>query len=474
MSGDGLQKNLSLIGDQVLDLGVTFATMVLVEHRYGQEGLGIYSFLLSVFVLVSFLSDLGVTNSVMRSIVRASGDAVKEKQIIGSALQSNLFMFVVVGTTFLISQLFYFDSLIIRHELRTIIIVLLAVPFHSVNNIALSVLHGKGEHKTVGKVRMRKRIFFLVLFFMVSAVKFSLEGLFLVLLISEVFIIRKTLREITMASFNLVFKHIKNMIGTIEGGIKVIFIDGALKALFFIDFFILGLFVSAWDLGVYTEASLIVRFFLLIPLSMRPLYVRKYCGPDDTCDTSTIRDEVVETMKRYFFINALIALFIVIYFPQVMHLLFDTSGEELMAYQLFLVMLPGLLYYATILVSEPIYEKLNKDDKLRRIIWYVFVMNVFLNFYLVPYAGPSGAATATMLSMIVYAVMFIRGLEMGKRLSLFSYGFAGGTLYLAYLLLSSLKPFFLIEIFLIPLVIYVLFMIAGIYPGEEKKVQYNI
>lgn len=465
--------HLPLIGGQAFDLAIAFASMVVVERVYGHVGLGIYSHLLSVFVILTMLSDLGVSNSVLRSGDRKDDAEENDSMILKDAVQTIVLLGTLTGLVFLFFRISYSDVMKDQYGMYVYFFILLAVPLHNLNNIAAFLLHARGEHGLAARGRAKRKMWFTALFLLAALLRLSVEKLFIAFLLSEVFVLRSTFNVLPFSLFRGVFSDISRVKQTVKQGLRVIFIDGMLKALLYIDFFVLGLFVSARELGVYSEASLLIRFFLIIPMSMRPLYVRKYCQQmEGTCTLTA--DEFLAVTGRYMFLNALFALFLIIYFPEMLNAVFNTHGEERAAFRLFAYMLPGLFYYASLIVSEPLYEGMKEDDTLRRVVWYVMAINLGLNLYLVPYAGIEGSAVATMLSMVAYSIFFVKGLPFERSRSFFPLALGGGAVYLEYILLKNLKTHLFLELVSIPLVLYVLFSIAGVYDRSEKKVRFTL
>ena len=56
------------VGESAVDIVVSLLLLVLVGRAYGPGGLGVYSFLLSVFVLISFLAEFGVGKYVEKEL----------------------------------------------------------------------------------------------------------------------------------------------------------------------------------------------------------------------------------------------------------------------------------------------------------------------------------------------------------------------------------------------------------------------
>jgi O-antigen/teichoic acid export membrane protein len=64
-----------LTGEGALDLGVNLIVMVMVERSLGEAGLGIFAYLLSIYVLVGFVSEFGICRYLEGAIAIDARDA---------------------------------------------------------------------------------------------------------------------------------------------------------------------------------------------------------------------------------------------------------------------------------------------------------------------------------------------------------------------------------------------------------------
>lgn len=107
-----------------------------------------------------------------------------------------------------------------------------------------------------------------------------------------------------------------------------------------------------------------------------------------------------------FYFQSLPALFVLLHFPEVMHAFYHTRGEELLSYAVFTVLVPGLIFFATVTSQEAVYEAHEEISVLKKLAVSIAILNVVLNLYLVPFAGIFGSACATTISMFAYFMAF--------------------------------------------------------------------
>ena len=135
----------------------------------------------------------------------------------------------------------------------------------------------------------------------------------------------------------------------------------------YLDFLILGLFVSSWDLGVYAEASILARFLLLIPVSIKPIFRRRYNLVVTRQGFQQASHLFHKTTSVMFFLQSLFALYILLYFPDILNLFFHVRGEGLLSFRIFSAIVPGLVFFAAVTSQEPVYEAGNQVSSLKKL-----------------------------------------------------------------------------------------------------------
>lgn len=151
-----------------------------------------------------------------------------------------------------------------------------------------------------------------------------------------------------------------------------------------------------------------------------------------------------------------------------MNVFFDVRGEALVSCRIFSVIIPGLIFFAALTSQEPIFEANDQVSDLKKIIFIITTVNTALNIYLIPFAGVFGAAAATMISMLVYFIVFDLYLAGSQRIRKTSYLFAGAGVYLLYMLMRALDFSFMIGLLLIPASLFVMLLAMGFFHLEES------
>ena len=465
-----LAQMMVSISEEAFELGVSLVILIMVERTYGQQGLGIYAYLTACLYAVRTAADFGVARHTERQTARLPQPG-QQQRMMGHSVQA----IVVTGLTGAAALLATagFDSAHTRvqERLAAYVIIALILPLANLNRLKLAVLHGRGLHQPVAQIRMLRHGIILGVTFLCCGVGIAPSYLPIAVLIADSFTAANLRRHLRLPPLKDTFRHMRNVLVTLRQGRAYLFTDNALDMLLNIDLFVLGLFVDAWNLGVYAEAAVLVRFFLIIPAGIRPILRRQYILAAASQGWETMRSLLQRHTSILFILHAMAALIVVLNFPKVLDLFFQTRGETYQAFNIFLVFLPGLIFFGPLTAQEPVYEAAKRVQGLRRLTLGVSAVNIILTVYLVPAAGVMGAATATMLTMLVYFLLFGRNLSMTPWVERLTYFSAGLGLYLIYILLSWLSWSSAITIWLGPVMAGLLFYACGVFVPASTPIR---
>jgi len=463
---DVVRNYILSVGEAAVDIAVSLLLLVLVGRSYGPGGLGVYTFLLSVFVIVGFLAEFGVSKYVERELAMGG-----RQDIQNLLLEARLVILLssLAGSlgTLALGKWTVGESVVGSGAWPAFCVLALAVPLNLYSGFQASVLHGLGKHAAASRAGLVKRLVLLVSIFLLSGTKIPPEFLVSAFVFSEAAHILVAKRTLMMPPFSSTLKKLDTARATIREGLRYYFTHEGLKVLFFVDFFFLGFFVSAVQEGSYAEASVLARLFLIIPLGAAPLYrVRVYRSAG--IDHEQIYVDSRRTAARFFSIHSVVALAFLLYFPYLLRVVFKVQGDIPVFFRVFSLLLPGLLLFSSTIVLEPLFNIGNREQGLNRIALRVFLLNAFLNFYLIPYAGVFGAAMATTVSLVVYFFLFAQGIGSPANFSVSPYLLSGAMVYVAYHILHAARIPFLLVLLIIATVLPVLFGVVGLYEQDAE------
>lgn len=452
------------MGQHGVGLVVNMLGMVVVARNFSFADFGFFSFLLAVFRIAAFVSEGGIGDRFANQFDSEGNTDQKNKRLAealsGLVTTGIVLLFILLGAVILVNSSTY--SLVPRLWFAAIL--WLAAFLQNVNGLAVSCLHITGKHHEVSDSLVRKHGLFLFLIWIITQTGNPVL-LLAALLIPEIYH-RVKLRKMVPLPWTLTTNLFSRSANCLEQSLAHLFCGEALSLIFHADLFILGMFVSFSQLGIYSEAILFGRFFLLIPFGVRPVlhrYFAKISLEEDGDIAAKLGQKCAVVQAYLFFSHALLGLILLNYFDDALHLFLESYGAEIPAFTLFTVMLPGFLFYAAIPPYELLLQVQQRESVLGKISVLVLALNVALNFYLIPFANIVGAAWGTVVSMLVY-FFILQSLKMPEyRSQMFSFLFGGGIVYLFYNALEWIDFSLWLYVLLVPPLLYLAFYVTGFF-----------
>jgi O-antigen/teichoic acid export membrane protein len=454
------------VSQGAVGLFVSIVSLVIIERTYGEKGLGTFSFLLSLYILSGFITEFGMAGLVERETAINSD----KKEILLREAYCALFWWGFLFTVLFVLTAFYGASWTkVDEKCMAYLIIALTFPVRNLNKLRLAVLDGSKHHDQAAMLRLQKHLIFIVAVFCLALIEIPASFLTLGFLAAEIGQARYAKKHLRLPPLSNLWRPFRAIPRTLKQGYQYIFTDEALDVVLYMDFFILGLFVSSWNLGIYAEASVLVKIFLLLPMCLKPIYRERYCEQAALECHEDLAARVRRTSTWIFFIHALVGLYMLIYYPRVINCLFDFHGQRETSFRLFATLLPGLLYFSAIIVREPVYEAVGRSGALQKVIILIAVINAILNFYFIPFAGHFGAAFSTATALLIYFFVFDYDLDPVYKTDRMLYVVAGAAIYLIYMLFSRINVVPAISFWLIPGVLFVLLVLTGFFTTGNKE-----
>ena len=456
------------VSQGAVGLLVSIVTLVLIQRSYGEAGLGIFSFLLSLYVISGFITEFGMAGLVERETAAKS----KGREIVTREAYCALFWAgMLFSGLFLLTAAFNTTHTQVNERLIAYVIIGITFPQRNLNQLRLALLDGSARHERAATLRLQKHLIFIITVFILVSIRVPVSFLVLGFPVSEIGQTRYARKHIRLPRLSTLWWHFAAVPRTLGQGYQYLFTDQALDVVLYIDFFILGLFVSSWDLGIYAQASVLVKMFLLVPMCLKPIYRERYCEQAARACHEDLATGVRRTSALVFFLHAVAGLYMLTYYPLVINSLFDFHGHWQTSFRLFATLLPGLLYFSAVIVREPVYEAVGRAGALQRIILFIAVLNAALNAYFIPFAGYYGAAFSTAATLLIYFFAFDRGLDAVYKTDRMPYIVAGAAIYLVYILFSHISLVPVVSFWLIPAALLTLMLVAGFFDPRIRRIQ---
>lgn len=396
---------------------ISYAYRIAIGRYFGPEVYGLFSLAIAILGWFVLFSTLGLTQGLGRYIALYRGKKEVEKivYIIRRSFNMLLFSGVLLGVIlFLTSEII---ALRIFHDENLIIFLRffsVAVPLTVLMNLRFSILvaYEKASVYSVlfNFVQNLFKILLLVLFvylgFNYKSIIFSHVIAVMGVLFIAWYISRRIIpeifedRKIPYAEYKKegVFKELWNYSWPL-----VLF--GLIESIFlWTDTVMIGYFTDALNVGLYNGAVPIALLLSTAPelfmIVFFPLVTKNYALKK----MKLIESISKQTSKWIFIINLPITIFTVFFAEDIIKVFF---GSDYLAGALPLrILMIGYLFMTAFNLSSRLIAMTGRTKILLYDMAFFCLVNIILNFLLIPKYGISGAAAATALSIMMMSVVF--------------------------------------------------------------------
>ena len=172
-----------------------------------------------------------------------------------------------------------------------------------------------------------------------------------------------------------------------------------------VDSFSIGYLKTAADVGLYNAAVSLSSFLLIAPVLFLQLFL-----PIITKEYSKKNFNVIKNLSKqlgkWIFLFNLPLLIIMLFFPgAVINLLF--GSEYIQAENALRFLSLGLFFSSLSQISENLLSMIGKSKKTLFNLIIATIINLLLNFLLIPRYGIDGAAISTMISYFIWGGLSI-------------------------------------------------------------------
>ncbi|MEA3329282.1 MAG: flippase [Nanoarchaeota archaeon] len=402
----------------ILSKILTYIYRIIIAINYGPEIYGVFSLALMVLGWFVIFSRMGLPEGLNRYIpfYRGKSDKNKIKFIIKRTTKIISLMGVISGIVLFFSAKFIAINLFNSPQLTLFLkIFAIIVPFYVLFDTYLVILIA---YEKVGwrsfifnilqnLVRLLALIIFIYIGFSINAIAVSYIIGSLVGLVTAYFAC-KFLTKQAFGKYNLSKSEKKETFKNLFSYSWPLLFFGIIFSIFhWTDTLIIGLFTNAKQVGFYNAAvpiAMLLTFSSQIFIQLFfPFITRQYSK-----DKKNIKaiNQLSKQISKWIFIINLPILILILIFPGVfINLLF--KSQYLVAENALRFLSIGALFSSIFIVSNNLISMIGKSKVILIDIIIASVINIFLNVILVQSHGITGAAFATMVSLIVLNTLFL-------------------------------------------------------------------
>lgn len=393
-------KNTSWMMISQIVTGLCGFIWTIITARYlGSNYFGIMSFAISFAGIIVILMDLGVSTYATRDLSRKNELA---SEYLGKLIPLKTFLSLL---TLVITPIIL---ILMGKNNLTIIVTFIFVLEYAL--ISMSSLY-QGGFQAFGKIEYHAKGLiinsFLILLFIFITIYFKLGLIFLAIsytsayLIMLLYLIIEFRKHITIPKFNISPKFCMKAVQlSVPFALTTLFVT----IYFSIDMVMLSLIAGNVATGIYNASykiiTVLTTFFTVYQVVVFPLMSKYFEGSKNLLKLSYIK-----SIKYLLFIILPITFGIVLYAYPLVTLIY--GSEYLMAASVMQVLVWTVIFLFINGASGTLLNSSNKELFVTKIYAIAAIINITLNFILIPLFSYHGAALATVLSEIVICLMMI-------------------------------------------------------------------
>jgi stage V sporulation protein B len=361
---------------------------------------GVLNLVLSVQYLGMMLSSSGIAPAIAKFTAEESAKKNYEKR---NMMISSSFFYFTLGGAFL-GTIFYFSSQIIPEELSLPLkISALALPFGFSIAVFTGTFQGLLKMSRVAMILVSQQFlrigFAIPLVFICASATYAILGstigFAVALLIAYAFFKKMGIRLGTIK-----FDYFKDVF---YFSVPISFATFLFFVLAYADILLLGFFLSSHDVGIYSAASPTSRLILAFSMALCAVLIPSVSRLKATGNFQKIKERTFSSYKILFFVLVPVVAISVCFSDPIICFLF---GDEYSgASKPFEILVLGTAFLSLYSVNSGILQGLGRPEELVKILAITAILDISLNFFLIPKFGIIGAAIASATSFCFVGIV---------------------------------------------------------------------
>ncbi len=393
-------------------IGMGYLFVLLVARAYGAEAMGVFILSFTVLQITSVISRLGMDTLLLR-VTGEYATKVNGREIIIDTYK-NLLLFTIPFTIFVSVILYLYAPFIAIYVFHKPILVD-SIQLASFGVLPLTMLSIHRESLRGLKkimifsffislsIPLFATIILIILIYVSTGVNMPLYAQVIALLVSALFSIFLWKHHITALRFNVCKDEIINSKLSIRKMFSIslpMMLAGSLYMIMnWTDTVMLGMYVSEEEIGIYSVALKIATLTSITLMAINSIAAPKFAEMWGKNDLFGL-EKIVQQSTKIIFYTTLPLLIIILLFPQ---FLLSMFGDEFIVGKWALVILIIGQFFSAISGSVSNILQMTGHQKIfQNIIILALIVNISLNYFLIPIYGINGAAIATSTSTILW------------------------------------------------------------------------
>lgn len=405
---DILTKGSSAFIFKIIGSFLGYLFLILVTNNLGAESWGIFALCMALLNIVSIFSRFGIDTALLRFVAQYQSKIEEVKGVYFQGIS-----LVLIFSFFFSILLYFFSDIIAELVFRKIhlapyfkIIAFALIPF-SITHVNDQTFRGLKKIKKFAFFQYVSKFLFAIIFFLLLSNlnhfdQFSLPvyafsfAVFMVMIVS-LFNILKNFRGIKL----------KRMFANkeiIKTSFPMMLSSSVLLLMAWSDTVMIGIFKTEADVGVYNVALKLAMITGIVLGAINSIVAPNL---SETFNNNRIDDfrKLIKQSTRIIFFCTLPILIILLLFPE--FLLSFFGSEFMIAKTTLLILLLGQLVNSMSGSVGFILQMTGKQKIVQNVLFIALLINIFLNFILIPKYGYEGASIASSSSIIFWNLTLV-------------------------------------------------------------------
>lgn len=371
---------------------------IYVARFFGPEAKGAYSLLTQTSSIVILIAMLGIDNAVVYGLSQG-GDLAK--------VYSNILSYTVLVGLAMMSALFLsikpLEAVLLKNiDPSLIIITIVSIPFMLFTKLSISVILGLNNIPQFNLFKIVTSVFGLISFLVtVIILKWGIMGAIVSIFFTELFmsaaylyIISKKIR----INFSFDTRFIKKLF---DYGIRGFLGSLLLLVIFKIDYYVLNIFSSIRDVGLYSISVGLGEMIFFIPEALSVMLFPQLSG----LSHEDRNKKTVQLLRFFIIVLGIAAIFMYLFSNKIILLIYGAQYAS--SIPLLRIMLPGFFFMAFYFFYFSYFYSKGKPGAVTAILFVTAVIKIALSLILIPRFGAQGASFSTLTTYSVSGFIFI-------------------------------------------------------------------
>lgn len=388
----------------VLTFPLGFILSIILARFLGAHDLGLYRIAITIYGIVTIIAIFGIPSSLIKFIAEIKEDKEKLHQMASCGFVNAFILGLIVSTVVFLSSGLLANIFNIPELEKLLKILAILFPFASFYSVQDGLLTGLRKMRRYTVLSVTRNVLTCISIGFFVFLGFGVEGAIYGMLFSSIaacligfFLLKKYI--------NLNLKnYLSNTKKILSFGSQVFTANAINKVNYHADIILIGYLLTPVQVGYYSVAIGLTRFFWIIPQSIQKISypIISEFWKEKSPSMSRLIDK---NIKYSISILLPMGLGVGLFSKQIITIIY---GEQFIHAVLpFLVLLVGTIILGIVKSIGGSLPGVGRPDLAVKKVGVSALLNVFLNVLLIPQYGILGAAIATTCSFTVEAVLHL-------------------------------------------------------------------